>query len=273
MRAAQIRILSRAMMPLLIVQFLLGMFANLFITFSASTDPNPLAVVFTGGSPALMLHVVIAVVLFILALLVLISAAFIHRPPVVAIATAGLASTALAFFSGIAFVYTSYTNNTLSYLMAVGFLFGLIIYGYLAGRGERASSQERSRETETGPNIAGSRPLGLTLLQLIAGGIVIFGGLALVGFNPGTINTALGTVTLVLGLLAFLSAYAIWKNKAWSLTIARLVNIAIVLFSTSQESYTIATATTASTVAGSLGGTVIALGLCIGVILNLPGRS
>jgi hypothetical protein len=264
------------MMPLLIVQFLLGMFANLFVTFSTSTDPNPLAVVFTGGSPALMLHVVLAVVLFILALLVLISAAFIHRRTLIAVASAGLASTAIAFFSGIAFIYTGYTNNTLSYLMAVGFLFGLIIYGYFAGRGEQASSQERSRgsrETETGPNIAGSRPLGLTLLQLIAGGIVIFGGLALIGFNPGTINAALGAITLALGLLAFLSAYAIWKNKAWSLTIARLVNIAIVLFSTSQESYTIATATTASTVIGSLGGTVIALALCIGVILNLPGRS
>jgi len=52
-------------MPLFVVQFLLGMFANLFVTFSTSTDPNPLAVVFTGGSPALMLHVVLAVVLFI----------------------------------------------------------------------------------------------------------------------------------------------------------------------------------------------------------------
>jgi hypothetical protein len=260
------------MMPLLIIQFLLGMFANLFVTFSTSTDPNPLAVVFTGGSPALMLHVVLAAVLFILALLVLISAGLIHRRPVFGIATAGFTSTALAFFSGIAFVYTGYTNNTLSYLMAVGFLFGLVIYGYFSGRGGRASDQERSRETETGPNIAGSRPLGLTILQLIAGGIVIFGGLALIGFNPGTVNAGLGAVTLVLGLLAFLSAYAIWKSKTWSSTIARLANIVIVLFSTGQESYTIATATTASTVAGSLGGTVIALGLCIGVVLNLPSR-
>jgi uncharacterized membrane protein (DUF2068 family) len=111
------------------------------------------------------------------------------------------------------------------------------------------------------------------MLQVTAGGIVIFGGFALVGFNPGTINLALGTITLVLGLLAFLSAYAIWRNKTWSIMIARLVNIAIVLFSTGQESYTIATATTASTVAGSLGGTVIALGLCIGVVFNLPSRA
>ena len=268
MRPGQIQILSRIMMPLLILQFLLGMFANLFITFSTSTDPNPLAVVFTGGSPALMLHVLIAVVLFILALQVLVTGIFINRRLVVVVASAGFASIALAFFTGIAFVYSGYANDSLSYLMAVGFLFGLIIYGYFAGREERPT-QTTTKET-TPSNTIRPRPLGLTLLQLIGGGIVTFGGFALISFNPGTINTALGSITLVLGLLAFLSAYGIWKNKTWSLAIARLVNIAIVLFSTSQESYTIATATTANTVAGSLGGTVIAVGLCIGVVLNLP---
>ena len=257
-------------MPLLILQFLLGMFANLFITFSTSTDPNPLAVVFTGGSPALVLHVLIAVVLLILALQVLVAATFINQRPVVAVASAGFASIALAFFTGIAFVYSGYENDSLSYLMAVGFLFGLIIYGYFAGRGERPTPPTTKETTLS--NATSSRPLGLTLLQLIGGGIVTFGGFALIGFNPGTINTALGSITLVLGLFAVLSAYGIWKNKTWSLTIARLVNIAIVLFSTGQESYTVATATTANTAAGSLGGTVIALGLCIGVVLNLPNR-
>ena len=274
MRLGQIQILSRMMMPLLIVQFLLGMFANLFVTFSTSTDPNPLAVVFTGGSPALMLHVVVAVVLFILALLVLIAAVFIHRRSLIIIASAGFASMAIAFFSGIAFVYSGYASNSLSYLMAAGFLVALIIYGNFAGRGERTSLAEISKITETEPPKTGrSRPLGLTLLQLIAGGIVIFGGFALIGFNPGIVNAVLGAITLVLGLLAFLSAYAIWKNKKWSLTIARLANIGIVLFGSGQESYTIATATTANTVIGSLGGTVIALGLCIGVVLSLPGGS
>ena len=271
MRPGQIQILSRIMMPLLILQFLLGMFANLFITFSTSTDPNPLAVVFTGGSPALMLHVLIAVVLLILALQVLVAATFINQRPVVAVASAGFASIALSFFTGIAFVYSGYENDSLSYLMAVGFLFGLIIYGYFAGRGERPTPATTKETTLS--NATSSRPLGPTLLQLIGGGIVVFGGFALISFNPGTINTALGSITLVLGVLAFLSAYAIWTNKTRSLTTARLVNIAIVLFSTSQESYTIATATTANTVAGSLGGTVVALGLCIGVVLNLPGRS
>src|SRR5438445_13510902 len=98
MRLGQIQILSRMMMPLLIVQFLLGMFANLFVTFSTSTDPNPLAVVFTGGSPAPMLHVVVAVVLFILTLLVLIAASFIHRRSLIIIASAGFASMSISFF-------------------------------------------------------------------------------------------------------------------------------------------------------------------------------
>src|SRR5207245_10440409 len=187
------------------------------------------------------------------------------------IASAGFASMAIAFFSGIAFVYSAYANDSLSYLMSVGFLVALIIYGNFAGRGERTSPAQRSLITEIEPSkIARSRPLGLTLLQLIAGGIVIFGGFALIGFNPGIVNTALGAITLVLGLLAFLSAYAIWRNKTRSIMTARLVNIAIVVFSASQETYTITTATSANTVAGSLGGTVIALGLCIGVVLNLP---
>jgi hypothetical protein len=271
MSSGQIQIISRVMSLLLIIQFLLGMFANLFVTFSTSTDPNPLAVIFTSDSPALITHALIGTVLFILALQVLVSAAFIRTRPVVIIASAGFASVALAFFSGIAFVYSGYANNALSYLMAVEWLIALILAGTFAGRGELASQATRSKITETGPsNNIRSQPLGLTPLQLIAGGTVVFGGFALIGFNPGTINTALGAITLVLGLLAFVSAYAIWTNKTWSVTIARLVNIAIVLFSTGQETYTIATATTANTVAGSLGGTVIALGLCIGVVLNLP---
>jgi hypothetical protein len=251
------------------------MFANLFVTFSSSTDPNLLGAIFTAGSPGLMLHAVIGIVLFILALIVFVSTPFVHRRPLVMIASAMFASTALAFISGTAFVYSGYANSALSYLMAVGWLFALILAGTLAGRGEQLLGSERSKAADTGPsNLPRSswRPLGLTVLQLIAGGIVVFGGFALIGFNPGTTNIALGAITLALGLLCFLSGYAIWTSKTWSVTIARVVNIAIVLFSTGQESYTIATATTGSTVAGSLVGTAIALGLCIGVVLNLPSR-
>src|SRR5438094_10588814 len=117
MRPGQIQILSRIMVPLLILQCLLGMFANLFITVSTSTDPTPLAVVFTGGSPALMIHVLIAVVLLILALQVLVTATFINRRPVVAVASAGFASIALAFFSGVAFVYSGYENDSFPFFL------------------------------------------------------------------------------------------------------------------------------------------------------------
>ena len=99
----------------------------------------------------------IGVVLFILALLVMISAAFINQRLLVATATVGFASIAIAFFSGIAFVYTGYANNSLSYLMAVGFLVGLIIYGNFAGRAQRGD-----RALQTPPGLPGALPAALS---------------------------------------------------------------------------------------------------------------
>jgi hypothetical protein len=267
----KIQLFSRLMASLLVVEFLLGMYANLFVTFSSNTSPNPLAVIFQDGSTTLMIHVIIGAALFVLSLLVLVTALFIHRRPVTLLAIAGFASTSTAAVSGLAFVFTTYANNALSYLMAIGFLAALVIYGTF----QRPEFQEPKKEKtiETRPSSitrSNIRPLGLTTLQTIAGAVVIFGGTALASFNPGTINLVLGIITLVLGLLAIASAYSIWTIKDWSIKLSRIVNIAILVFSTGQESYTIATATVASTVAGSLGGTLIALGLCLGVILNLP---
>src|SRR5256712_12155774 len=98
MRLGQIEILSRIMMPLLIVQFLLGMFANLFVTFSTSTDPNPLAVVFTGGSPAPKLRAVVFLLRFLLMLLTFISRPILHLRSLIIIVSAGIPSFALAVF-------------------------------------------------------------------------------------------------------------------------------------------------------------------------------
>jgi hypothetical protein len=267
----KIQLFSRLIASLLIVEFLLGMYANLFVTFSSNTSPNPLAVIFQDGSTTLMIHVIVGGALFVLSLLVLVTALFIHRRPVTLLAIAGFASTSTAAIAGLAFVFTTYANNTLSYLMAIGFLAALVVYGTF----QRPEFQEpkRGKTVETRPSSitrSNIHPLGLTILQTIAGAVVILGGTALASFNPGTINLVLGITTQVLGLLAIVSAYAIWTIKDWSIKLSRIVNIAVVIFSTGQESYTIATATSASTVAGSLGGTLIALGLCLGVVLNLP---
>lgn len=272
----KIQVFTRLMASLLIVQFLLGMYANLFVTFSTNTSPNPIAVIFQGGSTTLMLHVIIAAALFVVSLLILVTALFLHRRPITLLAVAGFASTATAAISGLAFVLTVYADDALSYLMAVGFLAAIVIYGTFQRSEFQEPGKNKTKTIETQPSSitrSNIRPLGITIVQGIAGGIVIFGGIALISFNPGTTNLVLGIITLALGLLGIVSAYAIWTIKDWSIKLARTANIAILIFSTGQESYTVATATAATTVAGSLGGTLIALGLCLGVVLNLPSRN
>jgi hypothetical protein len=78
----KIQIFSRLLASLLIIQFLLGTYANLFLNFSTNTDPNPLAAIFQTGSVTLMLHVIIASLLFVLSLVVLATALFLHRRPI-----------------------------------------------------------------------------------------------------------------------------------------------------------------------------------------------
>ncbi len=272
MNFGQIQILTRAMMPLLILQFLLGMFANLFVTFTTSSAANPLASIFTEGSPALMAHVIIGIVLFVLSLIVLIFAGFTSRRRLLGIASLGFALMAVAFFSGIAFVFSAYTNNALSYLMAVGFIIAFIVYSGLAG-GARRPADQFSAAPESGVPLAAqtsSRPVGLTVLQLLVGVIVVLGGSALTILSSGGIDSTLGAVHLAIGLLAFPSAYGIWKAKTRSVAFAKVTNVAIVLFSAASEIFVVATASTAQVLIGSLGGTLVAIGISLALILNLP---
>ncbi len=272
MNFGQIQILARAMMPLLILQFLLGMFANLFVTFTTSSAANRLASIFTEGSPALMAHVIIGIVLFVLSLIVLIFAGFTSRRRLLGIASLGFASMAVAFFSGIAFVFSTYADNSLSYLMAVGFIIAFIVYGGLAG-GARRPAGQFSAAPESGVSHAAqtsSRPVGLTVLQLLVGVIAVFGGSVLI-LSSGRIDSTFGAVHVALGLLAFPSAYGIWKGKTWSVAFAKVTNVAIVLFSTASEIVVVATASTAQVLIGSLVGTLLAIGISLALILNLPG--
>jgi hypothetical protein len=127
---------SRAIMPLLIVQFLIGMFAELFVTPPTGTG-NAIALIFRTGSIALILHVVIAVFLIVLSVALLLFSALTRRRISLVLSVLGLAFMALAFFAGVAFVLGGYSNDGLSYAMAVGFIVSFVVYGALAGQGVR----------------------------------------------------------------------------------------------------------------------------------------
>ena len=139
---------ARAMMPLLILQFLLGMFATLFVNFpSSSGSSNPLIQIFASGSLIVAAHVIIAVLLLVLSILLLTFSAFTRRRVTVALSATGLIFMGVAFYAGIAFAFSGYSNNALSYLMAVGFIISFVVYGAIAGASGRpnyAASQAKS---------------------------------------------------------------------------------------------------------------------------------
>ncbi len=122
------------MMPLLILQFLLGMFASLFVTAPAGSG-NPIALIFTSGSIVLILHIAIAVLLVALSVALVLFSSLTRRRTAIVLSLVGLVFIALAFFTGLAFVLGGYSNNELSYGMAVAFIVSFVVYGALAGQG------------------------------------------------------------------------------------------------------------------------------------------
>lgn len=140
---------SRAMMPMLIVQFLVGMYLDLFASFpSGSKSVNPFVQIFTGVQLLLAVHLVTGFLLLFLALLLLLLSLAIKHRRAILLAVIGLCAMLLAFFTGIAFVLSGYSDNMLSYGMAVGFLLSFVFYGTLAGTVTFALASEGGVQTE-----------------------------------------------------------------------------------------------------------------------------
>src|SRR5690348_12043778 len=80
-----------------------------------------------------------------------------------------------------------------------------------------------------------TRVLLLAALEIIVGGIVVLGGVALVYFSTETIGTSLGVVHAILGLLAFPASCLLLTGKARARTIIVAVDAAIIAFSIVSE--------------------------------------
>jgi heme A synthase len=118
------------------LEFLIGMWLNLFGTFPAS-NPTLAAAATDTSSPLLIAHVVIGAFLGLGALVILILS---FRDPYRTLrwfALGGLIGVAIAGFAGSAYVGSGYVNNDASYVMAVGFAIALASYyeGLVALRG------------------------------------------------------------------------------------------------------------------------------------------
>ena len=114
----------------LAVQFVLGMANNLFGAFPATSDV--LSALESPGDPLLIAHMVVA---FLLLLLGIVVAVLAFRRPVprslAALAIGGLLAILWAYESGIEFILSRFSNDAMSFSMALGFLAALAIYGAL----------------------------------------------------------------------------------------------------------------------------------------------
>lgn len=127
-------IASRAMMPMLIIEFLLGSYVSLFTAFPASTGSvNPFSQIFTIGVFWLALHVVVGFIILGLSITILALAPSSRNVRILTLGLLGLVAVTVTVTMGIGFVISGYTDNLLSYGMSVGFIFSFVLYGALAG--------------------------------------------------------------------------------------------------------------------------------------------
>lgn len=117
-----------AMLGLLSLQFLLGIVANLYVTFPESTDKATLwHAAWSHWSTAA--HAILGVLIVLLGLVVLIKAIRLRQGNFSALAIIGFIMLLVAAFGGEEFVSTQ--KDAYSLVMAIGFIVAMGIYGRL----------------------------------------------------------------------------------------------------------------------------------------------
>ncbi|MFZ3356047.1 MAG: hypothetical protein WA549_04730 [Thermoplasmata archaeon] len=112
----------------LFVQFLLGIWVNLFDTSFPSTESGILRAAVDGSHPILTAHLVNALLLLFLGLGVLSYALETPSRRIVRASAIGLVSILVALLFGFVFLYTGFSDDAYSYGMAVAFL--AAVYSY-----------------------------------------------------------------------------------------------------------------------------------------------
>ena len=111
-RLQTIRISVGVIISLLVLQFLMGMWLNLFATFSAiSTSSGMMGImgsIMMGGMGLLMAHIMSGFLLVFASVAVLAFSAYSGRTDVVLLGIAGLALIVLAGISGLIFMFSGF---------------------------------------------------------------------------------------------------------------------------------------------------------------------
>ncbi|HET7018674.1 MAG TPA: hypothetical protein VFI65_32445 [Streptosporangiaceae bacterium] len=146
-RLAWARRSSLAVLALLVVEYGLGMYVNLYVVVPAADHGGSLGEVISEGPVMLSVHATVGLLLGLVALATLVHAIRCRRWAVIALAALGFFAVAFAAFAGAAFAgaaFTSTGDTADSMAMSVMTGVALLCYAinlYLLGRPARRSSE------------------------------------------------------------------------------------------------------------------------------------
>lgn len=127
MKRDSIQIHAHIILGFLIIQYLIGMYANLFVQFPQNANEKTLWK-FAGQQVPVSLHMVLALLLIIGGIVLLVRAVMRKDRKWIIAAGLGLFSILVAAVAGVLFVPSQ--QNIYSYIMGIAFLLAFVSYGW-----------------------------------------------------------------------------------------------------------------------------------------------
>ena len=146
-----LRAIVRALLLLLVAQYLLGEWVNLFGSFPAGSPSLGSALV-DLSDPALEAHLLVGIALLFGSLLALAFAWATERRVLALAGTLGFVGVLGAVVAGAFFVYSGYSNNAASFAMAGLFLLAFAGFASAHFLAERRLREPRLAAPEVGPH-------------------------------------------------------------------------------------------------------------------------
>lgn len=135
-RASQIPGMTRLMIGTLLLQFVLGMYTNLFVTLPQVPEPSGpsgfmshMGPMMSVGArhPVFLAHMIVGMLLALGAVVTLVGALSSHQRHAIILTSIGLASVLIAGYGGLTF-FMGGQHNSASFTMALGWLVALTTY-------------------------------------------------------------------------------------------------------------------------------------------------
>jgi hypothetical protein len=117
-----------AILVLLVIEFVLGMYTALFVEFPDSLANGNAWAWSMSQSPAVLVHIIVGTLLLLAALVVLVLSFLLRSRAAILTGVLGFVTIAVAYLSGSTFL-ADINQDMYSFSMALGFIAAAVVYG------------------------------------------------------------------------------------------------------------------------------------------------